>query len=238
MEKNMKVGMLNVDPGLVRLRPINVHFVARYRQAYRSGKWLGPITVDADTMSVVSGNHRVTALMEEYGPDHEISVTVKKYKSRRELLQEFTQANLTHGIPLSGSSRRAITLELIKTGATSEEVAQLFGVAVNRVTEWAGMTVLVVGNQKAMKSNLKAGDSPKPVSNGEYMPVKSGIEPGITMNRAQYNDHWSKDRGVSAYAQSEQIQRWLRNGWINKDDEKTVKSLGRLRDELGKFLER
>jgi hypothetical protein len=238
MEKVIQVGKLSIDPGLVRLRPINAVFVGRYRQAYRSGKDLGQIVVDADNMVVVSGNHRVTAMLEEYGPKHEATVVFKKYKNRRELLQEFTQANLSHGIPLSGSSRRAITLELIKTGATSEEVAQLFGVAVNRVTEWAGMTVLVVGNQKMMKSNAKAETSPKPVSGGEYMPIKKGIEPGITMNQAQYNTHWAKDRGVSAYTQSEQIQRWLRNGWIKKEDDKTLKSLERLYDELGKFLGR
>lgn len=212
-KKNVKVSELIIDENLTRLRPVNEVFVSRYRQAYRAGKDLGEIIVDTKNR-VVSGNHRVTALMEEFGEDHELSVSVKKYESEREVLEDFARHNADHGNALSGASQRAITIELIKNGADREDIAQLFGVSVKRIENWAGMTVMVIGG--------KSGKTRHP----QPMPAKHGIEPGTTMERDQYETHWKQDRGISASSQANQLYRWIENGWVK--DEKSINALRHL----------
>lgn len=61
-----KIGKLNFDPHLIELRPINEHVVSRYRQAYRAGEDMGQPVIDRETMTIVSGAHRVMALTQEY----------------------------------------------------------------------------------------------------------------------------------------------------------------------------
>lgn len=218
----MRVSDLVIDENLTWLRPINEWYVSQYRQNYRSGIDMGEIIVERDTNKVVSGNHRVTAMIREFGPGHEITVSVETYKSERELLERFTACNLPHGNALDGKQRRAISTELIKYGASREEVASLFGVSVKRVEEWAGMTVMVIGG--------KSGKSKNPVP----MPSKNGVEPGTTMTQEQYREHWVHDRGVSAVSQAEQLIRWIDNGWIK--DAKSRSALLRLRDVIDRNI--
>lgn len=218
-DKSVKVSELIIDEKLTRLRPINEVFVSRYRQAYRAGKDLGQIIVDANNR-VVSGNHRVTAMAQEFGDDHKITVTVKKYASEREVLEDFARHNADHGNALSGASQRAISIELIKSGASKEEIAQLFGVSVNRVESWAGMTVMVIGG--------KSGKSRQP----QPMPAKHGLEPGTTMEHDQYETHWKQDRGISAVSQAAQLSRWIENGWVK--DEKSIAALMNLAELINK----
>lgn len=220
-KRTVKVGNLVIDEKLTRLRPVNMVFVSRYRQAYRSGRDLGEIIVDSN-LRVVSGNHRVTAMVEEYGPDHECTVTVKPFTDERAVLEEFAANNVAHGNALSGASRRAIAVELIRNGASVEEVAQVFGVSARRIEEWGGQTVFVIGG--------RSGKSRHP----QPMPAKRGIEPGTEMDKDQYEMHWTHDRGIRAVSQAEQLERWVRNGWV-KDDE-SVAALRRLNETLNTFL--
>lgn len=219
--KEVKVSDLTIDEKLTRLRPVNEYFVSRYRQAYRAGKDMGEIIVDTKNR-VVSGNHRVTAMVEEFGDDHRTIVTVKSYENEREVLEDFARHNSEHGNALSGASQRAISIELVKNGASKEEIAQLFGVSVKRVEHWSGMTVMVVGG--------KSGKSRQP----QPMPAKRGIEPGTTMEHEQYETHWKQDRGISVVSQVDQLTRWIGNGWVK--DEKSINALNALRDVINQFL--
>ena len=217
----VKVSELIIDEKLTRLRPINEVFVSRYRQAYRAGKDLGEIIVDTANR-IVSGNHRVTAMMQEFGLDYETTVTVKKYDNEREVLEDFARHNSDHGNALSGASQRAISIELIKSGASKEEIAQLFGVSVNRVEKWSGITVMVIGGKNGKTRH------PQP------MPAKNGVAPGTTMEREQYETHWKQDRGISAVSQAAQLCRWIDNGWIT--DAKSIAALQLLSDVINKHF--
>lgn len=220
----MKIKMENLvfDEKLLKLRPINSIFVSRYRQAYRSGNDLGKLLVDRKTKRIISGNHRGTALLEEYGPEHVIDVELGDFTTEQAVLERFVKENIAHGNALTGSSRRAIAQELIKEGATPEHIANLFGVAVKRIDDWAGVTVMVIGG--------KGGKS-------ESLPAKRGIQPGTTMNKSEYQTHWKEDRGISVFSQAEQLTRWLENGWIDRNCDRTVVALSDLYNALGTFLE-
>ena len=196
MEK--RIGDLVLDAKLTKLRPINEFFVSRYRQAYRAGKDLGALLVEKGTNRIISSNHRATAMKAEFGEEHKAEVVVRAFADEQEVLRVFAEENSNHGNALSGASQHAITQELLSLGAEPIEVANIFGVSVRRIQEWAGLTVMVVG-----KKNKK-----------EYRPAKRGLEPGTEMTEAQYSTHWKADRGISALAQAKQLMRWIDNGWI------------------------
>lgn len=212
----VKLSELVIDSELVKLRPVNTFVVSRYRQAYRSGAAMPPIIVEKGTNKIVSGNHRYTALVDEYGDDHTIECVVREYKTRRDMLEEFTRENVKHGNPLEGFSQRAISSALLREGMTVEEIAQLFNVSAKRIEDWAGLTVMVIGKK-----------SKKLIA----QPMKRGPDiVGETITAEQYDEHVAHDRSISAYAQAKQLTRWLVNGWIQ--DHKSIQALIELRDEI------
>jgi transposase len=211
MTRTVALEDLTIDDRLIYLRKINLFKVNEYQQRYRAGVDMGEIVVD-DTMRIVSGNHRVTAMINEYGPDHEIDVTVRKFKNWKHLLSEFARYNASHGMPLSSTSRRLITIDLIKEGASLEECSTLFGVSVKRIEEWGNMTVVVFG--KKGKSRLA--------------PCKRNAEPGTKMTEEQYAIHMRADIGVKAVTLADQLIREIEEGY--EYDEKTISKLLELAD--------
>lgn len=218
----MRVGDLIIDPELTKLRPINTYFVSRYRQAYRHGAPMPLVIVQSGTNRVVSGNHRVTALLEEYGEDHQIKVEVREYDNERAMLEEFARENVAHGNPLEGVSRSKIAHALMEKGATAEEIAILFNVAVRRVVDWCGMTVTVIGGRSKKKHTEIIKRGPEIV--------------GETITQPQYDTHIRADRGISAYSQAAQLTRWINQGWVKPHDHKSVDALRELASAIDTFI--
>lgn len=220
--ERVKVSDLTIDPKLTAMRPINMMFVSRFRQAYRVGTKMPTPIVEAGTYRVVSGNHRVTAMRMEYGDDYEVKVDVREYDSERAVIEEFARENVPHGNPLEGVSRKKIAVALVGTGATNEELSELFCVPVRRIIEWCGMTVTVVG-KRSKKTRTEV--------------IKRGPDIiGETITEDQYESHMKRDRGVTAYSQAEQLSRWLRNGWIKATDLRSIEALEELSGEITTFL--
>ena len=220
----LQVSQLRFDPQLLELRPVNNVFVSRYRQAMREGSTFPrPIVAEHDgEYTIVSGNHRVTAWLQEFGDDYTVEVEIREYISRKDLLTEFAKENSAHGNALSGFSRTKISLAMITAGANPEDVAQVLNVSVRKITEWAGHTVMVVG--KKQKS-------------GRPMPVKAGADiEGKTITEEQYAEHVAKDRGIQAHSLADQLSRWIRNDWIDATDTRTVTSLRELSEDIDAFL--
>jgi len=213
----IKLADLIMDPLLVKLRPVNLVFVSRYRQAYRSEKDLGDIIINKKTKEIVSGNHRVTALLQEYDGDKVIEVAAIIFPTRKAVLEKFVQENADHGNPLSGFSRKLIAQELTKEGMTTERIANLFGVSAGRIVDWAGENVIVLGESK---------------------PAKRGVPIGSSMTKKEYSTHVKRDRGISAYSQAEQLTRWINQGLIRLDCTKTINALSELQVALNKFFKK
>jgi hypothetical protein len=219
--QRVQVSSLVFDDKLVEIRPINTVFVSRYRQAMRQeAKFPRPI-VEKKTLIIASGNHRVTAYLEEYGPDHLIDVEIRAYTSQRERLRDAAEENAKCGNPLDGISQRRFANELLKMGDTAEEISKLFDVSVKRIEEWCGHTVIVTGGGKK----------------NEVMPIKRGpkIE-GEKVTRVQYEEHIEHDRGMPCSPLANQLSRWLDNGWIKAGDERSVEALRELNDKIVTFL--
>ena len=214
--KTVKVGEVNIDPELIALRPVNLFFVSRYRQAYRAGNDLGEIIVDASTMNVVSGNHRIIALREEFGTDREVEIVLKKFKTKLKMLETFAENNISHGNALTGFSRHSIALEMLKAGGKEGSVAGMFGVSVKRIQDWCGLTVVVVG--KKGKQTIEV--------------VKDSAKHVQTMSETQYETHRKADSGMHAVEHAKQLIRWIDDGWI--EDEECISTLKVLANSIYK----
>jgi hypothetical protein len=86
---------------------------------------------------------------------------------------------------------------------------------------------------------VKLGDLSVVVTNGrtqETKSVKAGIPSVTVMNKEEYEEHWKVDRGVAAVPQAEQLIRWIKNGWIDIKDSRTVAVMGELHKVLDELL--
>ncbi len=221
MKKKVALKELVIDEKLTYLRPINPVFVSRYRQAYRSSANMPLPFVEEKTNRITSGNHRVTAMREEYSLDHKAEVIFKQYGSEREVLEEFVKENANHGNALDGISRSRLSIALLDEGVTEEEIASLFNVPVKKIEKWGNQTVVVLGKKKTDRKT---------------MPIKRGLEmTGKVMTAKQYETHVEKDRGIPAWQLANQLIRWLREGYV-MPNERNMESLLALEEALGEFL--
>jgi len=217
--QKIKLGDLVFDERLIKLRPINIFFVSQYRQAYRGGHIFPPIIVEENTNRIASGNHRATAMIGEYGLDYEVKVIVKKYASKKALLEDFVKENIRHGCPIDGITKKRLSIALINEGASLEELAVLFGVPVKRIIQMGEQTVVVIGvNGKH-----------------EILPVKKNFDTLAELTKSQYDEHCKRDLGIPPAHLAEQLLRWFRNDWIGRTDEHLA-IMGELHEAIGRFL--
>jgi hypothetical protein len=217
----VRIGELVVDPKLIELRPINPVFVSRYRQSYRMGAAIPPLIVEEGTNRIISGNHRFTAMVQEFGPDHETEVIYKAFENELEVLKEFTRENAAHGYPLDGITRKRLVAAMLDLGAPIEEVARLLNVPVRNLETWGRNFVAVIGSDGMQR----------------HVPVKRGF-PAVqtTITPQLYEQHKRADRGLKVEELVGQLLRWLKNGWVEPKEE-VVASLDELRREIARFLE-
>ena len=219
----VKISDLVIDPKLVEIRSINPYYVSRYRQAMRVGAQFPPIIIEAETNRVVSGNHRVSAYLDEYGGGHVIEAIVETFPDEAAIIRRFAEENTRHGYPLSGISQRAIIHILLKHGDSPETIAPVLNIPVQKVNMLGQMSVLVVGKNKRK----------------EMKPIKHGLEhiSGRKVSPKQYEEHRKSDRGVPLVHLARQIQRWIDNGWVDMTDMTTLSVLTDLYESLGKLME-
>jgi hypothetical protein len=214
-----KIGDLEIDPKLTELRHINMVFVSTYRQNYRSGAHFPPLVIQKGTNRVVSGNHRLTAMLMEFDVNHEIDVIEKKYKNEREVLEDFVRENATHGNALDQFSKKKLINALLKESCPVEEISRLFNIPVSRIE--------------------KLGDEVVTVNIGgvsEDRPAKAGFVPGRIISVDEYMEHEKRDRGLSIGQQVEQLIRWLNKGLIVKNKQ-NIKILSSLKEAIDEFLD-
>jgi len=208
-KKKVKVSELIINEKLTELRPINPFIVSRYRQNYRTGAEFPPIVINKDTGLIVSGNHRASALKGEYSENHKVAAIYRTYDNEREMIEDFTKENISHGNPLSGISKKKIACALLDLGASSQEIGNIFNIPIKRIEKIGEDFRLVVGGKKDCK------EVRQPIKRGPDIPSE---EP---MTDEQYQTHVDHDRGITFDEMANQIIRWCKNGWI----EKTIENL-------------
>jgi DNA-binding transcriptional regulator YiaG len=204
-----KLNTLTVADWAIGLRPIDMFMVSRYRQAMRIGAVFPALIVDKATREIISGNHRYTAAIAEYGDEHLMEIEQVAFKDRAAQLKCMAEENAKHGMPMDGITRRRMSLAMIDAGMTPEDVAAVMNVPVQTLNKWGEMTVMVIG---------RGGKPTRPE------PVKGGLdlEQVKRMTEPQYDTHIEHDKGVEARHMAQQLTRWLENDWINWSDERNV----------------
>jgi hypothetical protein len=138
-----KLDSLQLAQWVLDIRPVDAFVVSRYRQAWRTGAAFPPIIADKATREIISGNHRWQSAMDEFGPDFEIPVEYKTFKSRADALRVMADENAKHGEPMDGITRRRLTCAMLVEGITEKEVAAILGVPVTRLERWGEQSVTV-----------------------------------------------------------------------------------------------
>lgn len=199
----IEIGKLVFSEMLTGLRNIDAFTVSRYRIAMRSGAVFPRPIINAKTNEIVSGNHTVTAMLAEYGPEHVIEVDAKNYKTEIEIIEDFTRHNVGHGRPLDGWTQRKIAIALTEAGQSDDSVAKLLNVPVAHLHKWGERTVVVLGKDKQREV--------KPIKGGVFVP--KGV-----MTARQYEKHADADIGMTVTALAEQLIMRIQEGWINESD--------------------
>ena len=216
----MKLAEIQTSAAMLELRPLDAFTVSRYRQHIRTGGTFPPLVLDADGLYPVCGNHRHASYKGELPDDAEIEVELRRFASARERIECMAADNMAHGMPMDGITRRRVALALAGEGATTAELARLFGVPERTLAKWGERTVCVIGKGQGRGGTVKA------------CKVGPDLEPGQRVTAEEYDAHIRCDMGASARHMAAQITRWLRNGWINMEDERNVAALLELREEL------
>lgn len=209
-----KLDSLKQADWVLNIRPVDSFVVSRYRQAWRTGAMFPPIIADKTTREIISGNHRWQSAMDEFGPDYETAAEFRSFKNRADALRVMAEENAKHGEPMDGITRRRLTCAMLTEGITEAEVAAILGVPVTRLERWGEKSVTVQIGKKSVAR-----------------PVKEGIDVEAVkeMTGEQYEEHIERDQGMTARHMAAQLARWLRNGWVNMEDDKTAAAMKELK---------
>lgn len=222
----IKLSEIVIDP-LIQVRDVEPRTVTAYAQAMDAGAKFPPVVLDAATNRMVCGNHRYYAYKSRLNPDDMVSCVFKKFDNEKEIIKYAAQDNSQHGRPLATWDKKRIIFKLKELGADVDEIASTLSIPVARVETLAGMVVYIVG-----KRDKKTFRQP--------FPVKHGMEHmiGKDVKLKDYQEHVEKDRGVPAVQLATSLNRWITNGWINSEDDKTVAALHELYISLDELFKK
>ena len=209
------------DEEILTIRKVDPYVVSTYRQAMRTGAEFPPIHVDAD-MRVVSGNHRLAALIGEHGLDHTESVVVHTFADDIERMRFAVRENVNHGRQLDTWTKKKIAAWFRNHGEGEEKVSELLGIPAAKIVQWqdCGQVAVIGGGKK------------------RWEPVKAKVTvPTGEMTNVQYAEHSRAGIGMSVTRLAQELFNRLENGWLDGDDEYEAMALSSLALALGRWAE-
>ena len=151
--KQIKVSDLVLDYNLYpRTETSKVH-ISQMAEALEAGVKFPPIIVDAKSLRVVDGFHRVEAYKRL--KRETIEAELREYPSEAELFAEAARLNASHGRPLSPYDRKRIVLRLKELGFERERIAEIIQARVETVDQILRDTALYKGNAVPVKRGLE-----------------------------------------------------------------------------------
>lgn len=110
--------------------------ITRMRESMKAGLELPPIIVDAKSLRVVDGFHRITACLREFGDDAEIKVDLREYKDDAEMFLDAGRTNAHHGLPMSPQDRAHFILRARKYKIPPAAIAEAIGMDGERIKDF------------------------------------------------------------------------------------------------------
>jgi hypothetical protein len=213
---NIKLSKLNYSTDLphfkrVCIDPVHAGHIA---ESIRLGHDIPPILVDRQTDEVVDGFHTARAYEEACGPDTQVPVTYKTFKSLQEKVYTFAYRNRSTKRPLTAPEKLSVVIMYDERGWDSNEAADAVG--------W---TIEKAHSRFKEKVARERGT-------GKLIPTKTATEhrAGEAWNRSEQAA--SKKMYDPALNHSRQLICSLENGFTNLECEEVVASLVHLRDLL------
>lgn len=219
--KTIKIalGDINIDQRL-RVRDIDAHKVAVFRDALSLKKNLGALLIDQENV-LVDGHHRYTALMKTFDPDYLVSAKQQEFADEKSRLVAAGAVNQEHGFRLTPFEEKRLAFRLKTEGASEEEVSKAIGRPVSKIIRWHNDAILVIGPDNKREPRARKGCVDKAIK---------------TMTEPQYNVMEKQYVGVPIAFQADQILKHIANDTINYEDDHVIQKLHELVENVTRAL--
>ena len=198
----------------------HVHYM---REARAAGVKFPPLIADKKSRRVIDGFHRGRMYAREDGPDAEVEVILRTYKSEGAMFLDAMRLNSAHGRMLTTFDRSRCLLRAEELKLQPEEVAAALSItceALGKLRADRVGSLRAVGNQ----------------TTGEKIPLKRTIAhmAGRTLTRAQSEAN-ARLSGMNAVFYVNQVILLLENKLLDWDDGRLIPRLQRLHELLGEM---
>lgn len=131
----LKISDLKQDYTLYPRQYINSYHVKEFVEALESGAKFPPIIVEAKTLRIVDGFHRVEAYRKHWGDTAEIEADVKEYAGDIEFYSEVISINSKHGQGLTEYDKANAIVKAESLGMTIDTIAPLLQMTIEKIGE-------------------------------------------------------------------------------------------------------
>jgi hypothetical protein len=216
----MKVSELVFDFDLYPRSDVDDTHVAHIADAIRSGVEMPEVITCAESKRIIDGFHRTRAWIRVYGPDAEIAVIEKTYRSDRERFIDAMKYNAQHGHNLTPYDRARCFVR-----------AEALRISVDVLAESLCMTVEAVGKLKENRiGRLRVAHA---ADTGEKVPIKYMVRhfKNRAMSRAQV-DAMKHLGGNNQVFVVNQLIRLIENDMLDVENKNLMERLSVLKSLL------
>lgn len=148
---------LVLDETLHPRHAISNYNIAQLTEALRAGEILPPVLIDNKSGKVIDGFHRIHAFERVFGPDFNVPVIEKSYRSKRAMLEDAIAANVGRGQDLTRWDHTRCIELAEEVGMSLNTLAKLLKWRPEKLAEYresrTGTTL--EGNRVALKRSLR-----------------------------------------------------------------------------------
>ena len=194
MAVKVKISDLKIEDKLFIRSGLNEDAIQRYMDLYNSTGKFKAIKVQAGTLIVIDGWHRIEAAKRLELETIQADKIEVKDSDLRALAYEY---NKSHGVPLSREERNQLIGRLyLEDGKTQKQIAELVGLTQQGIDK-------IVGNTTSCNADKDSGDKRRKITEKDYPPIARLILGGETheevsktfdAGRSTITEIWSKFR--------------------------------------------
>lgn len=194
--------------------------LARIKEAILAKINLPPIIVDAKTLRIVDGMHRLSSYMKIYGEDVDVEVELRQYKNEAEIFLDAVRLNSQQGLPLEPKDKAHAILVARKKRIPWPVLAQALGKTVESTKEFI---------------EKRSATAP----GGEKIPIPNGAKrlAGKTLTKEEYHEVKTTN-GMLPIVNIRMLLNALKGGAFKEPTEKELGLLNELFIEISRVVER
>lgn len=217
--RKLKVAELVLDYDLHPRTNLDSVNITNMCEALAVGIELPPVTIERGTKRVVDGFHRVKAKMRHDGPEAEINVIEKDYRSEADMFMDIARLNATHGLKLDPCDKVRCTI-----------IAARLSISIVDLAKALNMTEAKLRELSNTRTAMSQDGSPLPLKN-TVRKLFSGRR--LTKRQEQANSRLS---GMNQMFYANQLIELIESKMLDKENEDLMKQLHKLRGLLNKIL--